>query len=85
MFRRVDNGIKQNEQSQQEEEIMDEPVVVDEEIIEEIKARAEDCGVDEKNMYYNILLHRQQKNIECIESTGASDKHGKPCGFRRSE
>ena len=55
-----------------------------EEAEEIIKELAENSGATENNIYYNKLKQKQQELIECIESEGAKDKHGKPCGFRRA-
>ena len=76
----------------QKKEISEEDIVV-EELPEEEKVEAEEvikeiadiCGVkEEHNAYYNKIKQKQNELIECIETSGAKDKHGKPCGFRRA-
>lgn len=53
----------------------------DEEVLKQI---AEASGVKEdNNKYYRILKQKQEENLSCIESEGAKDRRGKPCGFRR--
>lgn len=55
----------------------------DEQIEELIKEAAEKCGVDERNIYYNMVKAKMEKSYECIQSSGATNVHGKPSGFRR--
>jgi len=56
---------------------------IDEQEAEEIAKIIENCGVDERNAYFNMLKAKQERNIETIETTGATSRSGKPAGFRR--
>ena len=54
-----------------------------EEFAEELQAALARCGVDQSNFYYNILQLKKEASLNLLESTGATDRTGKPAGFRR--
>ena len=65
--------------------VEDLPEEEQEEAEEIIKEDAERAGVTEAtNIYYNKIKRKQEELIECIETTGAVNKAGKPYGFRRA-
>ena len=84
MISRVESGNNREQQEYEEEMANAEPIEDIQEFMADMEEALSVCAINETNIYYQKRLFEKQRLEEAVNGMSqATDKSGKPAGFRR--